>query len=114
MKTVINYDAYVEAIENSALTNVRKLSHKDAFALIDENEKTLCYFHVRKYSVDVYVKDSMTKTLSDKKRFDCSSKNFSKIFVESEAELVEALLTINSDYQKSLKKSTKKSDTTKK
>ena len=111
MREKIDFDEYVTAV--SDITNIVSLTHNDEFKLVDNNEKTLAYFHIRKYSVDIYIKDSMSKTLENYERFSSPCKNFSRIYVHSPAELHDSLIVINSDYQKSLKKTkSKKSDTT--
>lgn len=113
MKTKIDFDSYINAVES--IKNVCSLEHKDAFRLVNSEEKTICYFHIRKYSVDIYVHDTMTSLFKNYELKDCSSKNYHKIMIESESELFENLTKINTEYAKrEAKKKSKKTDTTKK
>ena len=107
MKEKINFDEYVNAV--SDIKNVCSLEHKDAFRLVNDEEKTICYFHIRKYSVDIYVHDSMSSLFKNKERKECSSKNYHKIMIESTSELHDSLCKINTAYlKKQEKKATKK------
>jgi len=112
MKNAINFDSYVNSV--SDIANVSKLQHKDAFRLVDEDEHTICYFHVRKYKVDIYVHDSMKSLFKSRELLDCSSKNYHKFIVRDENDLHDSLCKINTEYTKrKTKKSSKKSDSTK-
>lgn len=106
MKTKINFDSYLTATDD--IKNVCSLEHKDAFRLVNTEDKTIAYFHIRKYSVDIYVHDSMQSLFKNKEKFECSSKNYHKIIVESEQELHDSLCKINTAYFKKQAKTTKK------
>ena len=109
MKTKIDFNSYLTATDD--IKNVCSLEHRDAFRLTNKEEKTICYFHIRKYSVDVYVHDTMTSLFKNRELLDCSSKNYHKIMIESESDLHDTLCAINTEYEKREKKKSKKSET---
>lgn len=104
VKTVVDFDTTQAAIQSLIDTGVAdKLSHKDAFRLITPEAKTICYFHIRKYSIDVYVPNTLD-VLKKKDRLPCSSRGYGKILVADGKELFESLTVVYNAYTEAQKK----------
>lgn len=105
VKTVVDFDSTQAAIQSLIDTGVAdKLSHKDAFRLVTPEMKTICYFHIRKYTIDVYVPEEMNTILPKKNREKCSSRGYGKILVADGKELFESLTIVYNTYMDAQKK----------
>lgn len=104
-KAVVDFDTTQAAIQSLIDTGVAdKLSHKDAFRLVTPEMKTICYFHIRKYTIDIYVPNEMTTILTKKERKECSSRGYGKILVADGKELFESLTIVYNTYMDAQKK----------
>ena len=93
-KPVVDFDSTKTFVQSLLDTEIAKpMVHKDEFKLVSVEGKTVCYFHIRKHSIDVYVPDSMD-VLKEYERFKSPCRNYSRIYVNDGAELFAALTTI--------------------
>ena len=94
----VNFDSYMTAIAD--IENIESMSHTDEFKIVNDKNKAIAYIHVRKYSVDMYVKQDMTETLSDYIRSASPTLHFDRIYVKTDdaRELYDMITTVNADY----------------
>lgn len=105
VKTVVDFDTTAEAIQTLIDTKMaEKLTHKDAFRLVTPEAKTIAYFHIRKYSIDVYVPEKLEGVLPKKDRYPCSSRGYGKVLVADGKELFETLTIVYDAYTTAQKK----------
>ena len=109
VKTVVDFDTTAAAVQTLLDTQIaQKLIHKDEFKLVYDDGsakgKTIAYFHIRKYSIDVYVPDRLEGLLPQYQRFPSPCKNFSRIYVNDGNELFNTLTIVYDTYATAQKK----------